>query len=437
MNIRKITICALVALTAMTAAAQDELSLSLTDCRQRALDTNEDLQKSVIDSEQSQLDLDVAKRAMLPTVDGSAALEYLTPDFSMGTTELQMRGLYFAGLSLTQPIYTGGKITTGKRLAAIGTEVAAQKQRLSRMEVIANADNAYWTLVAVDGKVAMLKSYLAQMDTLYSQTSKAVNVGMTTNNELLRIDARRSEIQYNLKKACSGRELCRLSLCRIIGVDADTPLNLTDAEITVSEPSMMSDDISARPELELLNLSVNAKREQVKMAKADYLPTVGLSIGYFRYGNIKTVTSYQLDDGTTGKYSQTTNDGLGLAMLAVKIPIFNWGTTGKKVKKAKLDLQKSQLDLDKNKRLLSIEVRQAIINVNDGYDLVKSAETALQQAEANLSNMQARYSVAMCPIIDLLDAQSQWQQSKSNLLEAKAQYKINQTEYLRVTGMLE
>jgi outer membrane protein TolC len=231
--------------------------------------------------------------------------------------------------------------------------------------------------------------------------------------------------------------LCRLSLCRIIGVDADTPLILTDAEITVSEPSMMSDDISARPELELLNLSVNAKREQVKMAKADYLPTVGLSIGYFRYGNIKTVTSYQLDDGTTGKYSQTTNDGLGLAMLAVKIPIFNWGTTGKKVKKAKLDLQKSQLDLDKNKRLLSIEVRQAIINVNDGYDLVKSAETALQQAEANLSNMQARYSVAMCPIIDLLDAQSQWQQSKSNLLEAKAQYKINQTEYLRVTGMLE
>jgi outer membrane protein TolC len=355
----------------------------------------------------------------------------------MGTTELQMRGLYFAGLSLTQPIYTGGKITAGKHLASIGTEVANQKQRLSRMEVIANADNAYWTLVAVDGKVAMLKSYLAQMDTLYNQTSKAMSVGMVTNNELLRIDARRSEIQYNLKKACSGRELCRLSLCRLIGVDADTPLTLTDADIAITEPSMMSDDISSRPELELLNLSIDANREQVKMAKADYQPTVGLSIGYFRYGNIKTVSTYTLEDGTTGTYSKNTNDGMGLAMLAVKIPIFNWGTTGKKVKKAKLNLEKAQLDLNKNKRLLSIEVRQAIINVNDGYDLVKSAELALDQANENLRNMQARYKVSMCPIIDLLDAQSQWQQSKSNLLEAKAQYKINQTEYLRVTGMLE
>jgi outer membrane protein TolC len=189
--------------------------------------------------------------------------------------------------------------------------------------------------------------------------------------------------------------------------------------------------------LELLNLSIDANREQVKMAKADYQPTVGLSIGYFRYGNIKTVSTYTLEDGTTGTYSKNTNDGMGLAMLAVKIPIFNWGTTGKKVKKAKLNLEKAQLDLNKNKRLLSIEVRQAIINVNDGYDLVKSAELALDQANENLRNMQARYKVSMCPIIDLLDAQSQWQQSKSNLLEAKAQYKINQTEYLRVTGMLE
>jgi outer membrane protein TolC len=437
MKLRTLTIQLFIALSATTAMAQDALSLSLSECRQRALDASEDLQKAVIDSEQSQLDLDVAKRAMLPTVDGSAALEYLTPDFSLGTTELQMRGLYFAGLSLTQPIYTGGKITAGKHLAAIGTEVATQKQRLSRMEVIANADNAYWTLVAVDGKVEMLKSYLAQMDTLYNQTSNAKAVGMVTNNELLRIDARRSEIQYNLKKACSGRELCRLSLCRLIGVDADTPLTLTDADIAITEPRMMSDDISNRPELELLNLSINANREQVKMAKADYQPTVGLSIGYFRYGNIKTVSTYQLEDGTTGKYSQTTNDGLGLAMLAVKIPIFNWGTTGKKVKKAKLNLEKSELDLNKNKRLLSLEVRQAIINVNDGYDLVKTAEIALDQANENLRNIQARYKVSMCPIIDLLDAQSQWQQSKSNLLEAKAQYKINQTEYLRVTGMLE
>jgi outer membrane protein TolC len=402
-----------------------------------ALATGEDLQKSVIDYQQSQLDVDIAKRAALPTIEGAALLEYLTPDMEFGTIEMQMRGAYVAGLNLVQPIYTGGKITAGKRLANIGRDVAQQKVRLSRMEVISSADNAYWTLVAVDSKVEMLKSYLAQMDTLYNQTQSALSVGMVTGNDLVRIEAKRSEIAYNLRKARSGREMCRLSLCRLIGVDSETPITPIDTALTINEPGVLDNDISARPELEMLNLAISANRQQVKMANADYLPQIGLGIGYYRYGNIKTISTYELADGTTGKYSGTTNDGLGLAMLSVKIPIFNWGTTGKKVKKAKLDLAKSELDLNKNKRLLSLETQQAILNVNDGYELVKSAELALRQAEENLGSVQARYRVTMCPIIDLLDAQSQWLQSKSNLIEARTQYKIYQTEYLRVTGRLE
>jgi outer membrane protein TolC len=172
------------------------------------------------------------------------------------------------------------------------------------------------------------------------------------------------------------------------------------------------------------------------MAKADYLPTIGLGIGYFWYGNIKTVSSYTLSDGSVGKYSHTTHDNLGMGLLSVKIPIFNWGTTGKKVKKAKLELQKSEVNLSKNQRLLTLQVQQAITNVYDGYDLVKSARKSLEQAEENLQSIQARYKVALCQMIDLLDAQSQWQTAKSNLLEANAQYKIYQTEYLRVTGTL-
>jgi outer membrane protein TolC len=363
-------------------------------------------------------------------------LEYLTPDLSMGSIEMQMRGAYIAGISLMQPIYTGGKITAGKRLAKISTEVSAQKERLSRMDVISDADKAYWTLVAVDGKIDMLKAYMAQMDSIYAQTERSVKTGLATASDLLRIEARRSDIAYNLKKALNGREMCRLSMCRLIGVDSDTQIVLTDTNINVVEPEILSADISQRPELEMLNLSIKANQQQVKMAKADYLPTIGLALGYFRYGNIKTVSSYTLDNGTSGKYSSTTNDGLGMGMLSVKIPIFNWGTTGKKVTKAKLELQKSQVDLSKNQRLLTLQAQQAITNVYDGYDLVKSARVALNQAEENLSNMQARYKVSLCPMIDLLDAQSQWQQAKSNLLEASAQYKIYQTEYLRVTGQL-
>ncbi len=430
-----ISIIALLA-SAVSLNAQS-LTLSADQCRAMALQSSEDLQKSQIDYEESRLDVDIANRSALPTLDGAAMLEYIAPDITMSSIELQMRGMYIAGLNVTQPIYTGGKITAGKRLAGIGRDVAAERLRLSRMDVISDADQAYWSLVAVAAKEQMLRSYVAQMDTLYAQAQNALTVGMTTRNDLLRIESRRSEIIYNLKKVVNGRNLCRLALCRIIGVDEDTPIEPSDTAIQVSAPGMLANDISARPELQLLNLAIDANQQQVNMARADYLPKIGLSLGYFRYGNIKTVTTYQLQDGSVGSLSNTTNDGLGLAMLSVQIPIFNWGITGKKVKKARLDLDKSRLDLDKNQRLLSIEVQQAINNVNDGYELISAATIALNQAKENLQSLQARYRVAMCPIIDLLDAQSQWQQAESNLIEAKAQFKIYQTQYLRATGTLE
>jgi outer membrane protein TolC len=430
-----ISIIALLA-SAVSLNAQT-LTLSADQCRAMALQSSEDLQKSQIDYEESRLDVDIANRSALPTLDGAAMLEYIAPDITMSSIELQMRGMYIAGLNVTQPIYTGGKITAGKRLAGIGRDVAAERLRLSRMDVISDADQAYWSLVAVAAKEQMLRSYVAQMDTLYAQAQNALTVGMTTRNDLLRIESRRSEIIYNLKKVVNGRNLCRLALCRIIGVDEDTPIEPSDTAIQISVPGMLANDISARPELQLLNLAIDANQQQVNMARADYLPKIGLSLGYFRYGNIKTVTTYQLQDGSVGSLSNTTNDGLGLAMLSVQIPIFNWGITGKKVKKARLDLDKSRLDLDKNQRLLSIEVQQAINNVNDGYELISAATIALNQAKENLQSLQARYRVAMCPIIDLLDAQSQWQQAESNLIEAKAQFKIYQTQYLRATGTLE
>ena len=51
--------------------------------------------------------------------------------------------------------------------------------------------------------------------------------------------------------------------------------------------------------------------------------------------------------------------------------------------------------------------------------------------------MQQKFDNQMCTMTDLLDAQSQWQQARSNLIEAQTQLKIYETEYLRVTGLLE
>lgn len=432
----KYLLCA-VLLTGVAARAQEPLPLTLAECRERALAHSEELQQADIRLEQARLDRRIAATAALPRIEGSATGAYVVPDIDMMGMEMRMRGTYIAGLTLTQPIYAGGKISAARRMARIGEEVAGEQRRMTRMEVLVEADNAYWTLVAVEGKVRMLESYAAQMDTLCTQTTAAVESGMAIENDRLRVEARRSEIDYQLQKARNGADLCRMSLCRVIGVGGDIRPVPTDTLFRPSAPGELRADLEARPELRMLEQQVAIGEQQIRDARSAMLPTAGLSLGYTYYGNIKLQSMVDAGGGTYVPYTQEFRDGLGLAMVAVKIPIFHWGESRKKVRKARFELQHAQLDLQKNTRLMTLEVEQAIRNVEDGYRMIRTAELALSQAEENLRVMRNRHAAQMAPLTDLLDAQSQWQQAASNRIEAQTQYRIYETEYLRATGRLE
>ncbi|MCM1483245.1 MAG: TolC family protein [Muribaculaceae bacterium] len=233
--------------------AQQPLSLSAQECRSMALAASEDMKQSELGLQKADLDTKIARAAFLPKIDGSATGAYVVPDIDMMGMEMRIRGMYMAGITLTQPIYTGGRLTTGKKLAKIGRETAAIQQRMTRMDIIAEADKAYWTYIAVSSKVRMLESYIVQMDTLYAQTRLAVDCGMVTDNDLLRISSRRSDIQYQWQKANNGMDLCRLALCRLLGVDNSTEIVPTDTVIRVERPSFMAYNRELRPEIQLLN----------------------------------------------------------------------------------------------------------------------------------------------------------------------------------------
>ena len=361
----------------------------------------------------------------------------MVEDADMMGTKLSMKGTYLAGVSLTQPLYAGGRIRAANRLGKIGMESAKESERKERMQVIANADNAYWSYVAVLKKVDLLESYALQMDTLFAQTEKSVSAEMATSNDLLRIETKRSEIAYQLQKAKNGAELCRLALCSVTGLDFGTGILPADSEISVAMPGSLTDDISQRPELVLLQKQIEAREEQVKMARADILPTVGLSAGYLYLGNIKMKGVFDAGNGVMAPFTNTMNDGYTTALATVSIPIFHWGEGRKKVKQARIDVDNARLEMEENSRLMKIEVRQAIQNVTDSHNMISTAELGMRQADENLRVMRRKYDVQMCTLTDLLDAQSQWQQARSNYIEAQSQFKIYESEYYRVTGQLD
>lgn len=437
MKLRNMMIAALCGCVSAGAAAQQRLDLSVATCREMALAASEDMRLCQFDSDKADLDLKIAKAAFLPKIDGSLMGAYMVPDMDMMGMNLQMRGMYMAGISLTQPIYAGGRLTTGRKLAGIGRETASIRQRMTRMDVLLDADKSYWSYIAVMQKVRLLESYIVQMDALYSQTKLAVDCGMGTENDLLRIASKRSEIRYQCQKATNGMDLCRLALCRLLGVDKATVIVPSDTAIQITDPVYEPYNPSNRPEIQLLQKQIEANRHQVTMAKAEMLPSVGLSAGYTYYGNMRLKGMTDIGNGNYVPFSQEFRDGIGMFMLAVNVPIFSWGERTSKVRKAKIDVENASLELQKNSRLIDLEVEQATRNLSDAQLLIRTAETGMRQNDENLRVMRERYTLSLSTLTDLLDAQSQWQQAESNLIEAKAQYKISEAEYLRALGLLD
>ena len=426
---------------------QGERPLSLQDCRRLALEYNEKIKTADNAVEKARLDRQIAFAQYLPKVDGSLTLvhtkniDLLNQDF-LGL-QLQTRGTYMAGISLTQPLYVGGQITSANRLARIGQTVSEEQQRKTRMQVIADVDNAYYTLIAVHSKVQMLEAYAWQMQELYDQVKLATSVQMATENDLLRIATKQNEVSYQLQKARNGEQLCGWALANVIGTDFEQTIIPTDtifdsqSSTQNSQFSGLSEDFSNRPDLLLLQQQVKANEVLVKKARSNYLPTVALVGRYSHYDNLKLKGGLTLPDIGSLGISHNMSGGNPMALLSVSLPIFHWGAELKKVKKAKLDLSDAMLQLQQNERGMRVEVHKAVQNVIDGQRMVETATVGRQQADENLRVMRQKYDNQLCTMTDLLDAQSQWQQARSNLIEAQTQQKIYETEYLRVTGRLE
>lgn len=420
------------------ALSAQALELSLEQCRRMALESDESVRIAGNNALGADLDRAVARTAYLPQFAANGTVMYSAPDSKMGDMmTTQMRGAYMAGITLTQPLYAGGKIVAANRLAAVGQQISHEQLRAARMDVATDAEKSYWTYVAVLAKVRMMESYMSMMDSVYDVTELSVRTGMAPQQTLLRVDSRRSEVIYRLEQARAGADICRMALCRTIGVADTVTIVPTETVDGILPVPARDTDVDSRPETVMLQKAIDVRRHQVTMTRADFLPVVGVQLGWSAYGNIKMNGWTQDPTGNYVPMSMNYKSNGFMGLLSVQVPLFHWGEGIKKVKRARLDVDNARLTLEHNRRLMQLEASQNYNNLVTGTSLVTAAETAMNEAAENLRIMREQYRVGMTTLTDLLEAQSQWHTSYSNLIEARTQCRIYRVDYLRSVGRLD
>jgi len=340
---------------------------------------------------------------------------------------VSLSGAYVTGIVMNQPIYTGGKISAGNKMADIGIEMAGENLTMQQMNTLEEADKAYWTYISVLEKVKLAQQAVNMLDEMVQKARNAHEVGLANRNDLLKAQVEFNRARLNLQKSQNGLELNRMDLCRVTGLAFDTRIAALDTIIPVSgltDLFLSKESVEQRPEYKLMQKYITLQEQNIRLTKADFLPVAGIQAGYNHIGGIE--------------FSGTDFSNTNLNVLAsVKIPLFHWGEGIKKINAAKIDKEISQLEMEKNQQLLQLEMEQARLNLQLAGERIRMNENALEQAEENLRVSRDNYELGMETIIGYLMAQTQWQQARSELIDSKTDFKIKETAWLKVTGRLK
>ena len=431
-------------LWSLTAFAQEPVPtrLSVQDCIARALENNFELKNSQLDIDKARATKEEARAEYFPTVAAQAlAFDALNPMVTLGIDDLgnaQLRQLlhtlyaeYGANLGLqkeysfvqngivlnamaTEPLYAGGRIRNGNQLARLGIDAAETQARMKEDEVRLQTETLYWQIVSLQEKVATLDQLDRLLDTLDKDLGGAIEAGLAMPTDRYKLTVKQNESRLNRKKLTDGITLLKMALAQTIGADWQT-LELTDGLGAETEPAAYYLDaheaVSARNEHHLLDLSLQAERLKKKMTLGEALPSllVGGSASYHTL------------------FENAKPNAMVFAML--QVPITDWHKTAIKLKKHELDAQGAENTHRDLTEKMEMQTEQAWFNLEQSWLRITMAQTALNDAEANLKITEDYYEAGLVALSDVLEAQTLLKQSRDELTDSQVQYRIHLVTY--------
>ena len=424
----------------------DTLRLTIQDCIDLALENNIELKNSQLEIDKARAMKKEAQTAYLPTVSAQAvAFDALNPMLTFGIDDIdnaQLRQIlyslyaeYGANMGLqkeysyiqngvilnamaTEPIYAGGRIRNGNKLAKLGIEAAEYQSKVKEDEVRLQTETLYWQIIALQEKIATLDQLDRLLDTLDKDLAGAIEAGLAMPTDQYKLRVKQNESQLNRKKVGDGITLLKMALAQLLGAEWQSMV-LTDTLGMETEPTayfqIADEAVASRNESRLLDLSLQAERLKKKMTLGAALPS--LMVG--GSANYHTVLDH------------TKPNAMVFAML--QVPITDWHKTSYKLKRHDLDAEAAENTRRDLTEKMQLQTNQAWFNLEQSWLRISMARTALNDAEANLKITEDYYEAGLVALSDLLEAQTLLKQSRDELTDSRVEYRINLVNYKQLT----
>ena len=344
------------------------------------------------------------------------------------------RNMFAGAVTVTQPVFMGGALVAANKIADINEQMAANSLEMKRQNTLYNIDQMYWQVVSLRHKQTLAESYVELVKKLKGDVQKMIDQGVATKGDGLSVGVRVNEAEMALTQVQDGLALSKMLLCQLIGLDEDEAITLADEESAglgteiAAEPQHAGQADAAfanRPELKVLQNTVDLSRQTTNALKAGNLPTVLLTGGYM-------VSNPNTFNGFEKKFGGVWNIG-----VVVRVPVWNWGDVKYKVRASKGATTMANLELDDAREMISLQVRQSNFKVKEAQKKLTMAQSNVANADENLRMANLAFKEGTASFTTVMEAQTAWNAAQSQLIDAEIGVKLSEVELQKALGTLQ
>lgn len=340
--------------------------------------------------------------------------------------ETDTRNMGGVAVTVTQPIYMGGKLAALHRTAALAARLSGVELGKKQEETLLAVDEAYWQVVSVGRKVALAEQYEALLDTLEGHVQLLVDAQMATKGDLAQVRVKHNEAEMSLTKARNGLRLSKMLLAERCGMPLESDYEVEDGRWADGGGGLAAGDVrlpamdsvyARRRELQMLRIADSIAQQGVRVAASVLKPNVAVSGGYL-------LTNPNVFDGFSNSWG-----GTWMAGVVVNVPIVHpAGIYALKAAKAKR--MEVAYQMEEAQEMIALQVNKLQCELELAYKHLAEAQSDLEAAEENLRLAEESFKAGMCSSSDLMAAQTGWMKAESEVIDARIEVEMGRV-YLR------
>jgi outer membrane protein len=347
------------------------------------------------------------------------------PFASLGDLPFGNENTWNVGLNLSQNLFAGGRIAAQVDAATAARRRADIQLASTRAQLVLEVARAYYDAALADRLVDISEATLAQVEETLRQVTLARQVGNQPEFELLRAQVTRDNQRPVLIQRRAERELAYTRLRLLLSLPAQLPLALTTplndaAPVPVarfaSNPNLLGDTVTLnRAPVRQARESIAAQEAQVKVARAQRLPTVSLVSSWGRVG---------YPTGTFPAWGDfATNWTVGAQM---SVPLFTGGRIRGDQMVAEASLLEARALFEQTRSLAELDTRTAVLQLEAARAQWQASAGTVEQASRAYQIAEIRYREGLSTQTELNESRILLRQSQANRALAARDLQIAQ-----------